>query len=212
MKRILIIAAIMASAHFSIGQTLRAGLAGGYNSTWLFNKQVSDAGDELDYKSSFGPQFGVEGLFNLDEGLGISAGILFGSVNQKYTNRSNNETFETATKLKYIDIPLLFRRTGENGPYFEIGPQFSIFSSGTAETPLGDSDIDSDQINGLNISGVLGFGYDAQISDNLVFTAGLRFAYGFTDAGKEPDNSTGYEPTHTAVGGLHIGLAYIISE
>ena len=39
---------------------------------------------------------------------------------------------------------------------------------------------------------------------------GLRFGYGLTDAGKKPSNSTGYEPTNTAVGGLRLGVAYNI--
>ena len=63
------------------------GVKGAFNSTWLFNKTVSDAGDELDYKTSFGSQFGICSRFNFNDNSGVVLEVLMGRVNQKYTNR-----------------------------------------------------------------------------------------------------------------------------
>lgn len=222
MKKLTLVVALMTAVIASNAQGLRIGLAGGFNSTWLFNKTVSDAGDELDYKSSFGGQFGIAALYNFKENIGISLDVLYNSVNQKYTLRAGNTTYETETSLNLISMPLLFRYTGEKGPYFEIGPEFSILSGGTisrdAVPSLGlaayEADIEGEELAGLNIAAVLGFGVDIKASEQLTITAGLRFAWGFTDVNsddykKEVEAGGGkYESTNTAVGGLHLGIAY----
>ncbi len=211
LKKLTMIALLAASSTgvFAQGSSFRAGLEGAFNSTWLFNKKVSDAGDNLDYKSTFGGQFGVSGLYNFKEKIGVSFGILSGSVNQKYTNRQLGDTYETEDKLKYIDIPVLFRFTSPKGAYFEIGPQFSMLSSSKRVSPSGTFD-QKDYTNSMNIAAQLGFGLDVKATDKLVVVAGFRFGYGLTDAGKNKDNLSGYESTASAVGGLHLGLHYII--
>ena len=135
----------------------------------------------------------------------------------QYTNLKNSPLkYESETNLTYIDVPLLFRLTSSKGPYFEIGPQFSFLSK--AESTYKDSPSDpdfttsdiKDNVNSVNISAQIGFGYDIKASEKLTVGLGLRFGYGLTDAGKEPDNSVGYEKTNTAVGGFRVGLSYAL--
>ena len=222
MKRIILLFVLATTLSTTYAQSLRLGVEGAFNSTWLFNKTVSDAGDELDYKSTFGGQFGAIVLYNFKEGVGISSGVLFGSVNQKYTNRiplggnKFGDAFETENKIKYIDIPVLFRITSTGGPYFEIGPQFSLLSKAEytdkkgPNLPSTTADV-KDNTNSLNISGQIGFGFDIKASEKVLINAGLRFGYGLTDARKKPSNSSSkYEATHTAVGGFHLGITYAI--
>jgi opacity protein-like surface antigen len=210
MKKIVLAALLFISVSMKVqAQYLRAGIAGAFNSTWLFNKDVSDAGEALDYKSTFGPSVGVEALYNFKENIGVSIGILYSAINQKYTNRvtdihGNKNTFETEMKTNHIEIPILFRYTGESGPYFEIGPQIGIVTGAEIEG-LGTTLDIKDQTASTNISGALGFGYDVDLSDNLDLTLGLRFGYGFTDI----SDGNGDEPTNTTTGGFHLGLAYI---
>jgi opacity protein-like surface antigen len=214
MKRFLVTLIALSFLQQANAQNIRIGVEGAYNSTWLFNKNVSDAGEELDYQKTFGSQIGVNAVFSLKEGLGLYAGVLSGKVNQKLKYRTNinlpNETSETEeTKLSYIDIPVLLRITSSKGPYFEVGPQFSILSSSKLKTDLGTNDIDKG-IKSSNISVEIGFGVDIKATDKLTVNAGLRFGYGLTDAAEKPSNAVGYEPTHAAVGGIHVGLSYSI--
>ena len=215
MKKLLVILISVGFIHNANAQTIKAGIEGAFNSTWLFNKNVSDAGDQLDYKSTFAPQFGVSGVFTSEEGAGVYLGIMSGSVNQKYTTRTLagtpfEKSFETETKLKYIDIPVLFRLTTKGGFYFEVGPQFSLLSNAKFVGNNSTTDIKS-ETNSLNISGQIGLGMDVKASDKISIIAGLRFGYGFTDAAKK-GNEVNYKPTHSAVGGLHVGVAYTISS
>jgi Outer membrane protein beta-barrel domain len=211
MKRIFLVLGLVAAITSAEAQKLRVGIEGAYNSTWLFNKNVSDAGEELDYASTFGYQVGATVIYDFKEGVGISTGILMGTVNQKYTNFKNNPAlkYESQTMLTYIDVPLLFRITSPKGPYFEIGPQFSFISKAETEGKTSTQDI-KDEVNSVNISAQIGFGYDIKASEKLTIGLGLRFGYGLTDAGKEPDNAVGYEKTNTAVGGFRVGLNYAL--
>jgi len=210
MKRIFLVLGLVAAITSAEAQKLRVGIEGAYNSTWLFNKNVSDAGEDLDYASTFGYQVGATWIYDFKEGIGISTGFLLGTVNQKYTNLKNSpDKFESELNLTYIDVPLLFRLTSSKGPYFEIGPQFSFLSKAEF-TGLTSTKDEKDNTNSVNISAQIGFGYDVKASEKLTVGLGLRLGYGLTDAGKEPDNSVGYEKTNTAVGGFRVGLSYAL--
>lgn len=210
MKKIILGLALSTLALGVNAQGLRVGVTGAYNSTWLFNKNVSDAGDELDYKSSFGGQIGVDALYNFKENAGVYIAIISNSVNQKYTNRFGNVTSESENKFKYISVPVLFRFTGEKGPYFEIGPEFSFGGKGKFESDAISGDYEDDDINKSNIAIALGFGVSVKASEQIHIDLGLRFAWGVSDVFKEPDGAQNYEPTNTAVGGLHLGVGYLI--
>jgi hypothetical protein len=194
MKRILIVlllGAFVTSVQAQEGS--RLGVKGAFNATWLFNKNVSDKNASLDYASSFGSSFGLQFISMLSDQFGVSAEVLVSSHNQKYDGEfDDSSSFTNEVNLTYIDIPLLFRVASEKGPYFEIGPQLSLLS-GAKETidftpgTIGDySDKDfKDDFNSFGISGVLGFGIDISLTEKLILSPGLRFAYMFTDATTE---------------------------
>ena len=199
-------------------QTVRIGLAGAFNSTWLFNKNVSDAGSDLDYKSTFGGQFGISGVFIAANGPGVSLEILSSSVNQKYNWKFDSVAYESETKLKTIAIPLLFRYTSKQGFYFEIGPEFSFITGAKAVISGTTNEIKKDKLNSLSTAAVLGFGWDIKAGNHFVISPGLRFAWGLGDVFKKPTdgkdvyfNSKTYSPTNTAVGGFHLGITYKIA-
>jgi hypothetical protein len=178
MKRIFLVLGLVAAITSAEAQKLRVGIEGAYNSTWLFNKNVSDAGEDLDYVSTFGYQAGAIVIYDFKQGLGISTGVLMGTINQKYTNFKNNAAlkFESQTMLTYIDVPLLLRITSAKGPYFEIGPQFSFISKAESEIETTTVDI-KDNVNSVNISAQIGFGYDIKASEKLTINLGVRFGY-----------------------------------
>ena len=218
MKKMIIVLAFLASNVAAQAQELRAGVKGAFNSTWLFNKEVSDAGDELDYASTFGSQFGVYGSYAFNEAMGVSLELLLGQVNQKYTGVIGGISYDAQRKLSFIDIPVLFRFTSEKGPYLEVGPQFSILSSAKSEPTSGlSTSQEKDQYNSSNFSGILGFGIDIEASEKIDIIAGLRFGYGFSDMtdgvnGPGKNAAGKVVPTNTAVGGLHVGIVYKLTE
>ena len=234
MKRLLSICIIMAIALSANAQSFRLGLGGGFNSTWLANANVSDQGDELDFAVTFGGSIGIEGVYGFNEKTGISIALLYSGHNQKYEGEAGNTTVESTVKMRYLDIPILFRVTSPSGTYFEVGPQVGFLMSADEEGDIG-PDIDvKDSFEGTNIAGVLGFGVDIDVSENVIITTGLRLGYGFTDATTEYSsqsdlneavgddkvgtstywahfdnkNNFGYEKTSRIFGGLKLGVTY----
>ena len=193
----------------------RAGVKGAYNATFLFNKNVSDAGDELDGKFSFGPQFGITLGYMFTEQAGVTVDVLMGTITQKYSHRLEIDSiplaeisadFESKVVLKTIDIPVLFHFGVGGGVYLEAGPQLSLISSGerTVEAFNYTVDVfgfslsgnvpenveDMDYTNGSHISAVLGVGYDINLTEKLALNAGLRFVWGLSDVYAESDFKT----------------------
>src|SRR5690554_141576 len=185
MKKILFCIAFVSVGLSLNAQEFKIGLSGGYNSTWILNKNVSDAGSVIDYESSGGGSFGLKAQYYFNEKIGVELGVLSSGHNQKFLLADGD--IEATTKLRYIDIPILFRYGGGSGFYFEVGPQIGLLSS--AEDEWDDETYDvKKSLNGTNLALVLGLGADFSVSDNLVLTAGVRFGYGISDVTKEYDS------------------------
>ncbi len=197
MKRALLTVVILFAALSIQAQNVRLGLSGGVNSTWLMNKNVFDANDELDIAASFGGRLGIDAIYSFSDKIGVSVGFNFISThNQKYTGESPNGDvkIEVKEKLKYFDIPLLFRLTSSSGTYFEIGPQFGFLTKAEEDfemTPSSpffpnyEGDEHDESYEKTNIAVILGFGVDIDVTENIYITTGLRLGYGLTDVTKE---------------------------
>lgn len=235
MRKLLLSIALIAGGITAGAQGLKVGLGGGVNSTWLLNKNVSDQGDAIDFASTSGGSFGLKAQYFFNDKMGVEMDILYSGHNQKYKLDDGNA--EIKTKLRYIDIPVLFRYGGGKGFYFEVGPQVSILSSakdedlafsyGPVNIPLEETDV-KESLNGTNFALVLGLGADIPVADFLTITAGVRFGYGFSDVTKDYTNSNSeddlsvatyfahfnddgdvdYKPTKRVFGGIHIGVMY----
>ena len=53
-----------------------------YNSTWLMNKQVFDAGAEMDVAASFGNYYGIIAGYYFSDQFGVEANINFNKLKQ----------------------------------------------------------------------------------------------------------------------------------
>lgn len=194
MKRLFLLAfASIVCGNAMAQEGARIGIKGAYSNTWLFNKNVSDKNSSLDYSTSFGTSFGVQYVSMFSDNYGFAAEVLISTHTQEYDGDfGQGATFTLEDNLTYIDIPLMFRAGSEKGPYFEIGPQFSLLT-GTAEsfntspsTPGGYNDkAFDDDFNGFGVGLVLGFGVDIKLSEKIRLSPGLRFGYTFTDATTE---------------------------
>jgi hypothetical protein len=245
MKKLILVAALAAITFGAQAQgEITIGLKGAFNYTGLFNNNVSDQGYELDYAPTTGGSFGASFNYRLAEKSSIDVNILISGQNQKYDLKFGSEASAlpatVETNLKYIDIPVLFKLGSGNGAYFEVGPQLSFLSSAkeTFDFPTAtagnysDKDFKND-FKGFGLSGVLGFGADFELNEQLGLTAGLRLGYMFTDATVEytaaeataldendnlsfnaafnHTNKKGdfeYQKTMRAWAGLNIGLTY----
>lgn len=253
MKKLILVAALAAITFGAQAQgEMTIGLKGAFNYTALFNNNVSDQGYELNYAPTTGGSFGASFNYRLAEKYSLDVNLLISGHNEKYDlnygTEANPSPGTVEDKLKYIDIPVLFKMGSGNGAYFEVGPQFSFLSSAKETSTWPDASglgsAVSSQFNysgrdfkndfkGFGLSGVIGFGGDFELNDQLGLTAGIRLGYMFTDATTEyteveagklaaADNLSfnaifnhtnkkgdfDYQKTMRAWAGLNIGLTY----
>lgn len=246
MKKNLLITLLILSGFTAPAQDIILGLKGSFYSSWLFNKNVSDQDASLDYASTFSTTFGAQGLFMFSETYGVNTELIFASQKQKYDGYlgTDDNVFTNEIKLNYIDIPVLFRVSSPKGPYFELGPQISLLTGAketfdlekSNESDYSDKNV-KDDFAGFGISGIIGFGVDIKLNDNINLSTGLRFGYMFTDAtveytkdevadlelNKKLSNVADYSHTtqkggfdysrsNRAFGGVQIGLQYALGR
>lgn len=190
---ILLIILLMTSPVYS---QFKIGVQGSADNTWLINRNLSDAGDNVDPLATFTYGFGAQFVYVFNESIGISTGVGIQNYVQKTDGKAENGaiSYEAETKLSALNIPILMRLENAGGTYFEVGPTFSFVSSAEesfmvdqsalAEFNYTDKAFDDD-FSTLNIFATAGFGVLVDLSDNMQMTAGLNMAYAFTDATEE---------------------------
>lgn len=203
----------------NLGFQLEGQLKGMESSTWLLNKNISDKGAEQDYAPGWGTTFGL-GINGYFKSVGLGVEILGGTHKGAYKGSVGAIDYTSEVQLKQIQIPILLKLRGENGGYFEIGPQFNMISSAryTKNSMLNETkNVKSDYQNYTSV--VMGFGANMQLlkSIPLGLLIGMRLNYGFADAkgvdalGKSLSNSLfypTYEKTMAVSAGLQIGFSY----
>ena len=196
MKKLLLMVLSVAVIQSVRAQDFRMGAKGAFNSTWLFNSNISDKGDIIDYRATFGANFGLQFLLYFTENVGVSMDLLYASNEQRIEGFSENPVlvWYAEEQLKYLDVPILFHLSSEGGPYVEIGPQVG-FLIGAKELlrwnnqqhpiPVETTSDYKDDFSTISLAAVLGFGYDIEVSDNWFVNVGLRFGFGLSDVTKE---------------------------
>ncbi len=220
-------------------QKAEVGLSGGVGTTWLMNKNAFDYGDNLDPVVSIGGNYGVAATFYFTEKVGLGIELNNSIINQKYKGVIGNNSYDSKTKITYLDVPLLLKlKSGKSGFYFEIGPKLSYLASASEDY---NSSLNTITFNGGGvkgdfnstvISGVVGIGGRINVVDALTISLGLRLSGGITDATKEyslstlssgtgvsgsaanvgSDGTLDYKRTTLATGGLQIGVLYRIGK
>jgi hypothetical protein len=202
-------------------QNLEIGLMGGGKSTWLFNKNISDDGDEQDYAAGWGYSFGFTAANYFNGTVGMELDFLYTSHAGNYTGViDSGKSYDSNVRLTMYDFPLLFKARGESGGFFEIGPEFTIVSkaiyNSTGRIFVQDSSM-TDYYSSNNISVVMGFGIDVDVNPRWAIRTGLRFEWGLKDLkgidgmGNALNNPFLYKeqnPTNLAAGALYLGVTY----
>src|ERR1051325_1331221 len=202
---------------------------GSYNSTWLFNQNISDKGDIQDYAAGWGYNYGAGLAFYFSPKLGIEIdGLMNQHVGAYTATMDSNRPYTSNVKLNAIEIPVLFKLRSGTGAFFEVGPQIGLVSNARytfhqsytsgGSTVLNDTSFDAmSKYGSMNLSAVLGFGIKIKFGKHLGLKTGIRLSYGLLDLkgvdalGQDLGNSTlytSYKPTNSASGGLFLGLVW----
>ncbi len=211
-------------------QGLQAGIKGSVNSTWLLNKNVSDAPDiTQNYIPSFGDSYGLSGAIYFTKKIGVEMNFLMATHSQKYTN--DDEDYESETYLKKLDFPILLKLKSKTGAYVEMGIQYSTFTSAEYKISFSDSllfgpiDI-RDATSKSSVDAMFGIGVDVPLFAGFDLTAALRFTGSLTDVrgvdafGNDLSNDLTlllgyngeYEETRSLAGGFLVGITYSIGR
>jgi hypothetical protein len=223
MKKIILSALLLTSLNLHSQISIEGGVKGSYNTTWLFNKNISDQGTEQDYAAGLGSNYGLGAAVYFGP-IGLGVEFLRGTHTGGFAGGFAGK-YSSNVKLNVNQIPLLLKLKSKNGAYIELGAQVNSITKATYTFDYTDSDIfdgTSDETSNYSksfTSAVLGFGANVKLTKAipLALNAGIRLQYGFTDAkgvdalGFNLDNKIvypTYEKTNAVSGGLMIGLNY----
>jgi hypothetical protein len=191
-------------------QAIRVGAKLGGHTNWLLNDNVFSS-SHLNIAPSFGATGGLTASYWFNHSMGVSLDLLYASVNQNYKpDNTDDGDYTLKEKLRYIDLPLLFKVGSNQGAYFEIGPKFSLLTNHKEVLQVNDdfnTGLESsthsykNDFNGLVFSIALGFGIDIKINDKMGINTGLRFAYNPGDVLKQhsEDNLTDFSESHSFI-------------
>ena len=224
MKKIILTALLFTAVNLTAQISIDGGVKGSYNSTWLFNKNISDQGTSQDYALGWGYNFGGGATVYYGP-IGFGVEFLTGSHTGGYAGDFLGK-YTSNVKLNVTQIPLLLKLKSENGAYLELGAQVNSISKATYNRDFTDNDlfdatdniVTSDYAKSFT-SAVLGFGANVRLvkAIPLSLNVGLRLQYGFTDAkgvdalGTSLENTVIYptrQNTNAVSGGIMIGLNY----
>jgi hypothetical protein len=185
---------------FDCGLKVQGGASG------FYSKAIEDAegiNHELGLTSGFG--YGGKLGFNKNYG-GLSLEVMFNKSKQ------NIEVLNVADagysyEWKTLDVYALYRNAKNLG-YFEIGPKYSKLNKMENVSSIGGRTDITNNFNGNNFAGVLGFGANIMGNDGRFSgILGLRFEYGFTDIVKKDINIVP-TATRTATNPYFAGLVF----
>jgi len=204
MKKILLTLFVLLSVSSSFSQTwFDIGLKGGIGSSFMYNSQIFD-NQEIVHKFKPGYTFGGKIGFNFIQEHQITFDIMSTTYNQAFTYRPEGWTASNDAEREYtfggLDMLLMYR-TNRNGTYFEVGPQWSTYStvkySDTGEDYVSPQEI-SDLVTKSNFGMAMGFGGYIFGTDNFGVATGLRFTYMFNDMATAEGQEANFPILHAA--------------
>lgn len=195
---------------------------GQFNSTWLINKNTYNAGDEQDYATSWGSNYGL-GIGLRMGGFGIGMETNWGKHNAEFAGNYLTQNYTSKIALNTFQLPMFIRFQNEGGAYFELGAQYNKIKSAlyTYDGILTTSDDCTGDFAKSYSTGFIGFGINKKIVKSLPLGIlfGMRLQYGIKDAqgvdalGRSLSNSLvypEYQKTRAAAVGFNFGLMYTI--
>ena len=157
MRKITLFAVALLAANLSFAQKgLEVGVEFTPCYTMILNDEDFAAGDELNFRGTFGYNTGLSLGYNFNDGIGLTSGIIYSQQGQNYTTaidgiaKSEQDMFNRT--LSYIRVPLLLKfnsdPTASSGSFFRFGPHFDFLQGASYEYT-------SNNARGAIVSGLL---------------------------------------------------------
>lgn len=219
MKKLLIIPVFMVLPFLALSQTwFDIGLKGGVGTSFMYNSQIFK--DQL-IVHKFKPGYAIGGKlgFNFIQEHQITFDVMKSSFTQGFTYKPEgwSQTQDALREIKIGGLDLLLMYRGNrNGTYFEIGPQWSKYSSVKITDTGGDfvSPLTPEQLVQKSAFGIaMGFGGYVFGTDNFGVTTGLRFNYMLNDLASEDGRNANFPilvPTGKTNVTNNLGVMFVI--
>ncbi|MFH1119192.1 MAG: outer membrane beta-barrel protein [Bacteroidota bacterium] len=218
MKRFLLLAVFQLAVLVAFSQTwFDIGIKGGIGSSFMYNSQIFE-NQEIVHKFKPGYSFGGKLGFNFIQEHQITFDVMKTTYNQAFTYTPADGPAGSEKQREYtfggLDMLVMYR-TNRSGTYFEIGPQWSTYStvkfSDNGSTDFSE-EIVAKMITKSNFGMAVGFGGYIFGTDNFGVASGLRFSYMFNDMANADGNSANFpilktgesNPTH------NLGVLFVI--
>ncbi|MDF2191956.1 porin family protein [Paraflavitalea sp. CAU 1676] len=196
MKKYCMILALSALSLAGTAQQIRYGAKAGLN-------LANFSGDIEDNKMKLGIHLGGFAKIAVTDAISVQPELVLSSQGAKEKSSYEGITFESKTKLTYINIPLLAQYNTTSGFYGETGPQFGFLVSAKAKSDEGKQNI-KEHMKTLDVSWAFGVGYllPSNIGVNARFNLGLsNIAKGEQVEGAKVKNSV-----------IQVGVFYVLGE
>ena len=172
---------------------LDCGIKGGFGGSALVNSNVWK-NSTIEHLLSPAYTFGGKVGLNFNMNFQITMDFMHKGASQRYLfqpeiepsgiNGDARTNWNKTVKLNSFDFPLLFRHNGDNGSFFEIGPQFSFIGRVKETTDqagvLPKREI-KEYFTNTNFGAVIGFGSFMLGTQNTYLVLGFRVHYGLQD-------------------------------
>lgn len=195
-----------------------------YNSSALFNKNISDLGASQDYDFAFNSNYGAAVNVNYAK-IGIGAELLLGSLRGAYqgTIVSANSSYTSEVNLDLTQIPVYLRVGGAKGSFGEFGVVLhnvkNATYSATNDVNLSNYSFDATSRYQSFMGYMVGVGGRMSLPKiPVILSISARFMYSTADAkgvdalGLPLDGYPTYYNTNAASVGLHAGLVYSFEQ
>lgn len=198
MKKLFLTALMISFLQIGFSQTwFDIGLKGGIGTSFMYNSQIFDD-QAIVHKFKPGYSFGGKLGFNFIQEHQITFDVMKTTYQQGFTYKPEGWTATSDAERTYtfsgLDMLLMYR-SNRNGTYFEVGPQWSTYSTVEYSDTGGDfvspAEI-SDLVTKSNFGMALGFGGYIFGTDNFGVTTGFRLSYMFNDMATEAGNTANF--------------------
>ncbi len=201
MKKNIILIPLLVFCICGKSQSFELGLRGGCGSCWLLNNNVSNAGNEQNYSTSFYYSYGLFIGYDINHRYSLEFDVLSETINQNYKGSFQEnghlpeanyyvagETYSSQSQLYIIEIPAMLHYNTRSGLYFELGPEYQFITDAgyTASYSNPSSEANYSVANEFaksNILVAIGVGWNFRLipKTNIYAFANIRYAYGLTD-------------------------------
>ena len=144
MKKNIFLLSFLISCFYGNTQSPELGLKGGVGISWLTNNNVSNAGSEENYATSFYYCYGLFVGYDINHRYSLEFDVLNETITQNYKGSFQDngilpegnsyvagQSYSSQSQLYIIEIPAMLHYNTKMGLYFELGPEYQFITDAT---------------------------------------------------------------------------------